>query len=252
VGWRAGRVWPGPPPAGAALVCVYRTRHVAEVERLIVEAAGLGMAVALWALDAPSPSLAAVTVGAGAGSRLTLLNRLCASVAATAAGTLIMADDDVVFVRGGLGRLLCAVDRCGFGIAQPAHAPGSYRSHALTASRPFTLARQTTFVEVGPLVVVGAAWRSRVLPLPEHFGMGWGLDVLWHDLGRDGCRLGIVDAVTIRHLAPPGDDYDRGPERERLNAVLRARKLRSVREIQRCLVAWRLWERRPAWTPAEG
>ena len=248
VAWRAARVWPTTPTSGA-FVCVYRERHAAVVERLVAEAASLGMAVALWALDAASrsPRLAAATVGAGPGPRLALQNRLCTALAASAAGPLVLADDDVVFERGGLGRLLSAVERCGFGIAQPAHAPGSHRSHSFTASRPLTLARQTSFVEVGPLVVVATGWRARVLPLPEEFAMGWGLELVWHDLARDGCRLGIVDAVTIRHLAPAAADYDRGPEAERVRALLRARNLRSLREVQRRLAVWRVWERRPTW-----
>jgi hypothetical protein len=253
VAWRAPRVWPMPAGPGA-LVCVYRERRTAVVERLVEDAAAVGLSVALWALDAPSrsPRLAAATIGTGPGPRLALLNRLCATRAASVPGPLVLADDDVEFVRGGLGRLLGAVERCGFGIAQPAHAPGSHRSHSFTASRPLTLARETSFVEVGPLVVVAARWRTRVLPLPEEFAMGWGLDLVWHDLAREGCRLGIVDAVTIRHLAAPASQYERGPEAERLRALLLARNLRSVHALQRRLAAWRVWERRPAWARPEG
>ena len=246
--WRARRAaarWV--PPHGAALLCVYRTRHVWAVERLVVEARGLGATVALWALEAVAPALAAVTVGCGSGPRVTLLNRLLETMAPAHRGPLVLADDDVTFVRGGLGILLAMAERCGFAIAQPAHAPGSHANHDLTRSRPLTLARRTAFVEIGPLVVIATDWRDRVVPFPPDFGMGWGLDLLWHDLMKEGARLGIVDAVTIHHLEPPGRDYDDGPERARVGAMMEARGLRSLRDIQHDLGAWRVWARRPPW-----
>jgi hypothetical protein len=246
--WRARCLWRGSPPDGAALICIYRSRYVPVVERLVADARRLGMAVALWALEGTNPRLASVTIGRGPGLRMALLNRLHDALG-TARGALVVTDDDVVFVRGGLGLLLSAVDRCEFGIAQPAHAPGSHWSHELTIGRPLTLARRTTFVEIGPLIVVSASWRARVVPFPQDFGMGWGLDLCWHDLLRDGCRLGIVDAVTIRHLASSGGDYDKGPERRRLTALLQSRNMSSLREIERCVEAWRVWQWQPPWDP---
>jgi hypothetical protein len=245
--WRATRMWGGPPPEAGALVCIYRERYVPVVQRLVTEAQDLGLAVALWALDGVSEPLSGVTLGTGPGRRLALLNRLYEAVAPRLRGPLVFSDDDVVFVRGGLGRLLRAVTHCGFAIAQPAHAAGSQMSYEFTRVRPLTLARRTTFVEIGPMVVVSESWRHRVLPFPDDFGMGWGLDLLWHDLAREGCQLGIVDAVTIRHLATPGAAYDTDVEQQRLVALMRMRSLSNLRDIQRCLGVWRAWQARPPW-----
>jgi hypothetical protein len=217
------------------------------VERLVAEAQHLGLTVALWALERVSDRLSEVTIGSGPGPRLLLLNRLYEAVAPALRGLLVLSDDDVTFVRGGLGPLLWATKRCGFAIAQPGHAPRSHAAYEFTRSQPLTVARQTTFVEIGPIVVVSAPVRSRIMPLPEDFGMGWGVDLLWHDLVREHWRLGIVDAVSIRHLALSGVLYDTDPEQERLDALLRARRLSSVEEIQRCLGTWRAWQWRPPW-----
>jgi len=219
--------------------------------RMADDARALGMDVALWGLDAVSARLAPLTLGAGPGPRLELLNRLHDALGARLRGALVVCDDDVVFSRGGLALLLAGAAACNFGIAQPAHAPGSHVSHPFTATRPLTLARQTTFVEVGPMVVIDAAWRRRVFPLPVEFGMGWGLDVVWHGLVREGCRLGIVDAVTIEHLGPIAGDYDRGPERRRLSDLLRAHGIEGLEQIQRSVGAWRAWRRRPSWRAFE-
>jgi hypothetical protein len=137
---------------------------------------------------------------------------------------------------------------CGFGIAQPAQHPDGAWRHDITRERALTLARETTFVEIGPLLVVSGPWVPRVLPFPEGFGMGWGLDVVWTDLRREGCRLGVVDCVCVRQRAPEGGrEYDTGPEGERLRSMLRERGLERPVDAQCTLRSWRVWQARPPW-----
>jgi hypothetical protein len=222
------------------------------VQPLVEQARALDMSVALWALDAPIPELDGATVGVGPGLRMDLLNRLWREVAGPALHQVVVADDDVTFTHGSLGLLLAAADACGFGLAQPAHHWESHCSHEITRKRVLTLARATTFVEVGPLFVVTGRWISRVLPFPDGFGMGWGLSLAWLDLFREGCRLGIVDCTTVFHPAPEeGREYDTDPERDRLLALLRERNLESPGDAQRTLGRWRSWEPRPPWSPHE-
>jgi hypothetical protein len=77
--------------------------------------------------------------------------------------------------------------------------------------------------------------------------MGWGLDFLWHHLAHDGCALGIVDAVSLMHLARAGTDYEIAPERARVDAFIAERRLTNIGDIQQVLWAWRVWQRHPLW-----
>jgi hypothetical protein len=237
----------GATPTGAGLVCVYRTRHARAVTQLVAQALKLEMAIALWALDAPAPGLLAQTIGCGPGTRLQLLNRLCEALPSSAGGPLVVCDDDIAFVRGGLRELLALTSTCDFGLAQPAHAPGSYVNHAITRARPLTLARVTTFVECGPAVVISREWRSRILPFPEELGMGWGLNLLWSDLQQLGCRLGIIDSVSLRHLAPTAHSYDVASEAERLRLLMKARGIEHIVDSQHTAQSWRAWRGEPPW-----
>jgi len=242
------RAWGDVPTPAFVVLCIYRTHHAAEVVRLVEQARGMGAAVALWALEAPSPPLAELTIGTGPGGRVDLLNRLLAAVSPDGDDWVAVVDDDVRFVRGDLGRLVRAAATCGFDIAQPAHAPRSHASHRITRTRPLTLGRSTTFVESGPAVVVSPRWRDRVLPLPTGFGMGWGLEIVWSALVADGCRLGIVDGIAIEHLAPAGRSYDAAAEHARSRALMDEHGIDHLSEIKRTLGAWRCWQPRPPWS----
>jgi hypothetical protein len=228
-------------------MCVYRRRYAEPVAALVEQAHRSAAEVALWALDDCAPALARWTIGRGPGPRLTLLNAIAAELKIARLETLIVADDDVALETGTLDILLRHVETCGFGLAQPAHAANSHWSHAITRRQRWTVARLTTFVEVGPLVVMRRPWIDRLVPFPERFGMGWGLDLVWPDLLADGCRLGIVDAVTLRHLAPVGRGYDAGPERARLIRVMRGRGLQTPADAQRTLARWPVWRSSPPW-----
>jgi hypothetical protein len=233
--------------AHGALLCIVRSQHAAGVEALAAGARAAGLAVLLWALDEPSHALRGSVVGSGPGPRVQLLNRLWNRAAAAHPERVLVCDDDVRFERGDLGRFLQLAAVADLHIAQPAHVAGSHTSHAITRRARLSRVRRTSFVELGPVVLVRRPWLDAVFPLPEDFGMGWGVDLLWRDLAREGCRLGIVDAVGIRHLAPAGSGYDVQPERKRMRAQLRARGLRDPAEAQRVVDVWRPWQRSAPW-----
>jgi hypothetical protein len=210
------------------------------------------MTVALWALDDVAPAVASSTVGVGAGLRMDLLNRLWQVARERAPRQLVVTDDDVSFADGSLAQLLQAATVCGFGIAQPARRWNDDCPHEITRKRVLTLARETTFVEIGPLFVVSGAWIPRVLPFPEGFGMGWGLELVWRDLLREGCRLGVVDCVTVNHPAPgSGREYDAGREALRLRSMLRERNLENPADAQCTLRSWHVWQARPPWVAVD-
>ena len=231
------------PPA---IVGVYREASSPVVERLLAPALAAGWSTAWWALDRTTSSLAAVTVGEGAGEKLPLLNRVLEHHGPVE-GPLLLSDDDIVFERGDVVELVALSERAGLALAQPAHAAGSEVSHGITRARRGSRVRLTTFVESGPLVVVAADAVARVAPLPEARGMGWGLELDWIDLG---VPVGIVDAVRVRHLGKVSGTYDDTELRTRMRAELAERGLDGWAPLQRTLAVWRPWQRRPPWRTA--
>ena len=81
-----------------------------------------------------------------------------------------------------------------------------------------------------------------LLPFPE-LRMGWGLDVHWAALAREhGWRCGIVDAVSIRHLAAPAAAaYGRADAVAEARSFLAERPYLSAREAGRTLTTHRRW-----------
>jgi len=238
---------------GSVLVlCIYRARNADLVARLVADAEARGWEVRLWALDAAAPSLAERTVGSGPGPKFPLLNRMVADVDLDRYDWLVVSDDDVAFERRPLGDLLAVAEAADLDFVQPAHVERSFREHEFTVRRWGSLARRTTFVEIGPLFAVARPWISRVVPFPADHTMGWGLELEWSDLEGEGMRLGIVDGVPIRHLSPVGKGYAKQEQRERLRALLDARGIASTRDLQRVRGTWRPWQARAPWADGRG
>ena len=224
-------------PSAGVLCCVYRRQHVDRVGALALEARGAGLTARLWALDGAAPSLESWTVGKGPGLRQGLLNRL---IPDDADGWVVLADDDVVLPEGGLARLLTIATRIGLDVAQPGHDGASQASTPFVRARRGVGARRTGFVEIGPVVALGPAARSSLLPLDESLGMGWGQDYLWaRAFETDSLAAGIVDAVRMRHLPQPTRQYDYAEAaRQRDDGLARA----GFRSYHEPMVTYRTWQ----------
>jgi len=233
----------------ATLVGVYRSRNAQRVRRIVEPALARGWTVAWWALEDTPPELEPVTVGSGEGARLELLNRTLEH-ARGAGGWIVASDDDVAFVRGDVVRLVALAGRAGLDLAQPARADAGV-DHGITSYRRLSRVRRTSFVEIGPVLAVGPRGRDRVLPFPAARGMGWGLELEWLELFREGCELGIVDAVRVRHEGGRGEEYDDAGEIERVHAELESLGYRSWSDVQVTLGTWRPWQRSPTWARGE-
>ncbi len=236
------------------VIGVYRAANATLVAALLEPCRRAGADIALWALDEYAEGLRHYTVGRGAGSRFDLLNEALSRAPSSAPGYLVVVDDDIV-LPAGIPRLVALADKAGLGVAMPAHLPYSHFSHRLTRCRRLAAVRLTTYVELGPLLVIAPAWRERVTPFPPDSGMGWGAELAWTALVEEGCRLGIVDAAPVLHLVPPGVGYD-NPEAEmtRLRAALRAAgvadegSIRSqVDSLQQVLATWPRLRSLPRW-----
>ncbi|TFV53881.1 hypothetical protein E4P41_20665 [Geodermatophilus sp. DF01-2] len=196
------------------LIGVYRSQHYANLAA--VKASFSFTSACFWALDASPVHAAASTLGSGPGGRLAHLNRIHAQMPADL-DFLVICDDDVRLTRGNIAALLEIMNAGALDIAQPAHDRMSNWSHPITIAEEGCTYRLTTFVEAGPLVALSRLGRGLVFPLPEGWGMGWGVELLWADTRA---TLGIVDAVRMRHLAPVAHDYDASAEHDRVRRLL--------------------------------
>jgi hypothetical protein len=212
-----------------------------------------GHPISLWALDQVSPRLDHLTVGSGPGCRFDLLNRILELRPPAPERYVVVTDDDIV-LPAGIGRFVGMAAAAHFDLAMPAHLPYSHFSHDLTRRRRLAAARLTTYVEIGPLLCLSVEGRRRVTPFPPSSGLGWGTEIGWSRLAEEGCRLGIVDATPVLHIAPPGRAYDTKAEMERLAEYLRLAGVPdrgSIREqvdsLQRTLCLWPRYRSRPPW-----
>jgi hypothetical protein len=237
------------PPADLSvlLLCIYRYRNASHVLRHVASAQRHRWEVRLWSLDEIHPDLAHYSHGAGKGAKFVLLNSLLNVKRVADFDWVLVLDDDVAMHRGSLATFVAIAEASGMSLAQPAHSFSRYRSFRVNCCHPLSVARLTSYVEIGPVFAVSSRWAPRILPFPEEFEMGWGLDVVWSDLLREGARLGVVDWVTLNHLSPLAKDYDRSPEYQRMLETLHERGYSSLREMQKTLAVWRPWQPHPPW-----
>jgi GT2 family glycosyltransferase len=122
---------------------------------------------------------------------------------------LLVVDDDVALPPGFLDRFLAVAERFELKLAQPAHRLSSHAAWPVTRRRPASIARETAFVEIGPVTAFHRDTFGALLPFPQ-LRMGWGLDAHWSAVARErGWRIGVVDATPIHHATPVADGYAR-------------------------------------------
>jgi len=121
---------------------------------------------------------------------------------------LILVDDDVVLPDRFVDRFVAVCEHLRLDLAQPAQTLASHAAWRVVRRRPLALARETRFVEIGPVTAFSRRAARELLPFPA-LRYGWGLDLHWSALAAErGWRLGIVDAVPVRHeTAPVGAAY---------------------------------------------
>lgn len=166
--------------------------------------------VRFGAIGSADPRLAAATAleGLSAG-KFANLNRLLEGEMPTA-GWVLITDDDVVLPPRFLDRAIGVAERLGFDLCQPAQTWRSDAAWRITRRRS-GIARETRFVEIGPVCLMRASVLTELTPFYED-GMGWGLCLHWAAVARDrGWRLGIIDALAVRHESRGvASGYDKG------------------------------------------
>jgi hypothetical protein len=158
--------------------------------------------LAFGSMGAAAAELREHTVAEGlTGGKFENLNRVLAEVGHAEPDWTIVVDDDVQLPRRFLDRFLAVCEAFDLDLAQPAQTLRSHSAWKVTRRRPASIVRVTRFVEIGPVTAFGRRAAAELLPFPE-LRFGWGLDLHWAALaGRNGWRLGVVDALPVRHEA---------------------------------------------------
>jgi hypothetical protein len=188
-------------PRDVLVLCVYRPSS----QRMPAIAAELSASrhavrLVLGCMGEPPPALADRTAAAAlAGGKFENLNVLLDTAVPADFDWLLVVDDDVVLPERFVDRLLGLCERLGLDLAQPAQTLASHSAWRVTRRRPDALARETGFVEIGPVTALRREAAAALTPFPE-LRYGWGLDLHWAAVARErGWRLGVLDALPVRH-----------------------------------------------------
>jgi hypothetical protein len=120
----------------------------------------------------------------------------------------LVVDDDVCLPRDFLDCFVALAEAFEFQLVQPAQTLASHAAWASARRVPFSVARRTNFVEIGPVTGFARAVAAELLPFPQ-LRMGWGLDLHWGAVAEQrGWKLGVIDALPVRHeVRPVGGAY---------------------------------------------
>jgi glycosyltransferase involved in cell wall biosynthesis len=155
---------------------------------------------------------------------------------------LLVVDDDIALPQGFLDAFVFLAERFDLAMAQPAHRWRSHAAWDVTRRRPFSVVRETSFVEIGPLCALRADTFQTLLPFPP-LRFGWGLDAHWSALSRSrGWRQGVIDATPIRHgLRRIASSYDPADAIDEGRQFLTDRPYTPKDQANRTLVTHRRW-----------
>ena len=178
----------------------------------------------------------------GGRGRFENLNALLAQAPVTGRDWLLVVDDDVELPSGFLDGFVFLAERFGFRLAQPAHRANSHAAWGVTRRRAGSVARETRFVEIGPVVGFHASTFEAVLPFPA-LQIGWCVDLHWSALARErGWRMGVLDALAVRHgIRAIASSYDRAAAVEEAREFLSTRPYLPAREAEQTLVTHTAW-----------
>lgn len=175
--------------------------------------------------DPPTERVADVTVRKFVEKtpKFQLLNDLIAGEDLSTYDFVVLFDDDIVLPEDFLSRFLSLQARLGFSLAQPARTSNSYIDHPIVEQQQGVLARQTLFVEIGPVVSIHRSCYDPIFPFDLTSSMGWGYENVWsYKLTRKGLTLGIIDALPVDHsLRKPVANYDWAEADRHRNAFLK-------------------------------
>ncbi|HEX4963507.1 MAG TPA: glycosyltransferase [Thermoanaerobaculia bacterium] len=169
-----------------------------------------------------------------------LVNALLVQIDLRGFEYVVLVDDDVQLPDRFLDDFLAAQAALDFCLAQPARTPASYIDHPIVMQEPGSFARETRWVEVGPIVSIHRRIFDLVFPFDVRSPMGWGYENVWaYELSRRELKMGIIDAFPIDHsLRPPHVYYDWTEADACCRRMLAERPHLSLDECQQVLVRY--------------
>jgi GT2 family glycosyltransferase len=180
--------------------------------------------------------LTEMVVGECAGGRgkFELLNQMLETIELKEFGWLVTVDDDVAFGPHWLDDFLELQAKCDFDLAQPARTPSSDVSHPFTIQQIGFDARQTTFVEIGPVFAIRQSSFDVLLPFNSSWPMGWGMEIEWAIKAKThALRLGIIDKYPVEHsFRPTASSYDESETEVGMLNLLVGGRFSSVYDVQ--------------------
>jgi hypothetical protein len=176
----------------------------------------------------------AVTVGQvyGRTPKFKLINSLINEADIDDYDYFMVCDDDVRVPDDFTDRFIGWQQHCEFALAQPARTWNSYVDHSFVRRSLWSKARETRFVEIGPIFCMNRAMAKLIVPFDQTSAMGWGYDLVWPVIAkRHGLKLGIVDDAAIEHsIRARGALYKAIGETESMAAMLPQREHLNARE----------------------
>jgi hypothetical protein len=241
-GARLDRLAAGQRPRRVLVLSIYRPDSLLARAAARLRSERHDVHLAFGATGAAHPALAVDTPMTDMhGGKFENLNLLLATVPPLAEfDWLVVADDDVELVPRFLDRFVALAERLELDIAQPAQTMRSHAAWRVTRRRPFSLARRTQYVEIGPVTFFSRRAAAVLTPFPE-LRFGWGLDNHWGALARErGWRLGVVDSLPVRHESRKvASTYTHAEAIEEGRRFLAGKPYVRTEEAQRTLATYR-------------
>jgi hypothetical protein len=140
--------------------------------------------------------------------KFSLINQLLDEESLNEYEYIVVIDDDIRLPERFLDTFLDLQSVLGFSLAQPARTTNSYIDHPLVQQVKGIVARQTLFVEIGPVTSFHRSIFDLVIPFDLTSPMGWGYENIWaYRLYHRGCRMGIIDSCPVDHSLRPTARY---------------------------------------------
>jgi len=164
--------------------------------------------------------------------KFTILNKILEEVDISKYDYLVFTDDDIFVDDNFLDAFIGWQQHLNFCLAQPARTRTSTADNTFVVSRPWLNARETHFVEIGPLFSMHKSIVNELLPFDLESPMGWGYDLVWPiKVSASEKTMGIIDATPVQHsLRPQGAAYSTAKESVLMNEYLSTKQHLNFRE----------------------
>jgi hypothetical protein len=132
--------------------------------------------------------------------KFSILNELLGSIDLDEYDYVVFSDDDIRVRSGFIDSFIGCQQHYDLAVAQPARTLNSFNDHAVVRQRLGSAARQTWFVEIGPLFSLRRDAMELLVPFDEASPMGYGYDFVWPKIARKfGKKMGVVDCCPVDH-----------------------------------------------------